>query len=50
VPAFYPTKKDGAIYRCSRCQMEIDLNTVERLKRGEVVECETCHYLVYFQG
>ena len=50
VDMFYPTKKDGSSFRCSRCQMEIDLNTVERLKQGEIVECDTCHFLIYFQA
>lgn len=47
MPALQKIIKDGSVYRCPRCRMEVDAATVERIRVAGAGECTTCHFILY---
>ena len=46
-PVVYSTKIMGKSVHCGRCGNELPIASAENLKKGELVECESCHRLLY---
>ena len=49
-PVLYPANTVGKSAHCGRCGNELPIAYTENLKRGELVECESCHRLLYSEA
>ena len=47
-PILYPVQVFGKKPHCSRCGTEFPMADFGSLKKGSIVECESCHRLVYY--
>ena len=46
-PVLYPVKTIGKSIHCGRCGTELPMAYSGSLKKGELVECDSCHRLLY---
>lgn len=46
-PVFYPVKFVGKAVLCGRCGTELPMAAHGSLKKGEYVECDNCHRMLY---
>ena len=47
-PVLYPVQVVGKKPHCSRCGTEFPMADFGSLKKGSIVECDSCHRLVYY--
>lgn len=47
-PILYSADLSGRSAHCGRCGNELPIACTENLKKGEIVECESCHRLLYY--
>ncbi len=46
-PIVFPANMSGKSAHCGRCGTELPIAYSENLKKGELIECESCHRLLY---
>ena len=49
-PVLYAVQVFGKKPHCSRCGTEFPMASFDSLKKGSLVECDSCHRLVYYKG
>ena len=49
-PVLYAVQVFGKKPHCSRCGTEFPMACFDSLKKGSLVECDSCHRLVYYKG
>ncbi len=49
-PIVYLADISGKSAHCGRCGNELPIADAENLKKGEIVECESCHRLLYAEA
>ncbi len=49
-PIVYSAKISGKIFLCGRCGTELPMAYTGSLKKGEIVECDSCHRLLYLEN
>ncbi|MBR1867081.1 MAG: hypothetical protein IJ800_00665 [Clostridia bacterium] len=49
-PIVYPVKISGKFCLCGRCGTELPMAYSGNLKKGEIVECDSCHRLLYMEN
>ncbi len=49
-PILYAVQVFGKKPHCSRCGTEFPMACFDSLKKGSLVECDSCHRLVYYAG
>ena len=49
-PILYPADMSGKTAHCGRCGTELPMAYSDNLKKGELVECDSCHRLLYSEA
>ena len=46
-PIVFEVKANGKDFMCAKCYNLLDLSAVSKLSKGELVECDHCHTLMF---